>query len=98
MEECKKYKDFLDKLTPNEWLQEAEQKVDYNVIQILRIEPSKQDEEFQMYFKDPQQLLDIFKQLEENNMALIQNSQQTERVLEEYRSKRKETEEKMYYY
>jgi hypothetical protein len=48
-----------------------------------------------MYFTDPQQLLDIFKQLEENNMFLIQNSQQTERVLEDLRSKRKETEMKM---
>jgi cell shape-determining protein MreC len=27
LEECKKYKDFLDKLTPAEWLRDMEQKV-----------------------------------------------------------------------
>lgn len=48
-----------------------------------------------MYFTDPQQLLDIFKQLEENNMFLIQNCQETERVLEELKVKQKETEEKL---
>jgi hypothetical protein len=48
-----------------------------------------------MYFTEPQQLLDIFKQLEENNMFLIQNGQETERVLEELRQKRKETEASM---
>jgi hypothetical protein len=49
-----------------------------------------------MYFTKPQQLLDIFKALEENNMFLIQNSQETEKVLEELRQRRKEAEERMY--
>ena len=48
-----------------------------------------------MYFKHPEQLLEIFKQLEENNMFLIQNSQETERILEDLRVKRRETEAKM---
>ena len=33
-----------------------------------------------MYFKKPQQLLDIFAELEERNLFLIQNSQETEEV------------------
>lgn len=36
-----------------------------------------------MYFKEPQQLLDIFTSLEENNLFLIQNAQETEQTLEE---------------
>lgn len=33
-----------------------------------------------MYFTKPEQLLSIFKSLEESNMFLIQNSQETEKV------------------
>lgn len=40
-------------------------------------------DELPMYFKHPQQLLDVFSQLEEQNLFLIQNSQETEEALEE---------------
>ena len=36
-----------------------------------------------MYFTQPEQLLDIFTQLEESNLFLIQNSQETEQALEQ---------------
>ena len=36
-----------------------------------------------MYFREPEQLLDIFTTLEEQNLFLIQNSQETEQALEE---------------
>ena len=36
-----------------------------------------------MYFKQPRQLLDIFEELEEQNLFLIQNCQETERQVEE---------------
>ena len=36
-----------------------------------------------MYFRAPKQLLEIFTQLEEQNLFLIQNSQETEQALEE---------------
>jgi uncharacterized protein YpbB len=49
-----------------------------------------------LYFKSPQQLLDIFGELEENNLALIQNCQETEETLEELRSKIIETTSKMF--
>lgn len=38
-----------------------------------------------MYFTEPQQLMDIFSALEEQNLFLIQNSQETEHTLEELR-------------
>ena len=48
-----------------------------------------------MYFTKPQQLLDIFAALEERNLFLIQNSQETEEQLEELKQKLEMTKEKM---
>ncbi|KAI9206345.1 uncharacterized protein BJ171DRAFT_440430 [Polychytrium aggregatum] len=53
------------------------------------------DEEALLFFKNAQQLLDIFAELEENNLALIQNCQETEEALEELRQKIVETEIRM---
>ncbi|XP_031571792.1 cilia- and flagella-associated protein 100-like [Actinia tenebrosa] len=53
------------------------------------------DEEPELFFSDPQQLLDIFSELEEQNLSLIQNSQETEEALEELRQTIKQTQEKM---
>ncbi|XP_067400580.1 cilia- and flagella-associated protein 100 isoform X2 [Emydura macquarii macquarii] len=44
-----------------------------------------EDEEPALYFTDPQQLLHIFTELEEQNLSLIQNSQETEETLDELR-------------
>lgn len=51
--------------------------------------------EVPMYFKKPQQLLDIFAALEERNLFLIQNSQETEEQLEELKQKLEVTRAKM---
>lgn len=48
-----------------------------------------------MLFTDPQQLLDIFSELEEQNLSLIQNSQETEEALEEMKQTVKSTKAKM---
>lgn len=56
---------------------------------------SDDSDETMMYFTRPQQLLDIFAELEENNLALIQNSQETEETLEELKQKILETETRM---
>jgi len=48
-----------------------------------------------MYFTRPQQLLDIFAALEERNLFLIQNSQETEEQLEELNQKLEMTKAKM---
>lgn len=37
----------------------------------------------ELYFKDPQQLLEVFTNLEEQNLSLIQNTQEMEEALEE---------------
>lgn len=49
------------------------------------------DEDLPMYFTQPQQLLDIFTQLEESNLFLIQNCQDTEQQLEELRQQYSDT-------
>ncbi|XP_028907165.1 cilia- and flagella-associated protein 100 isoform X1 [Ornithorhynchus anatinus] len=47
------------------------------------INSESEDEILELYFTDPQQLLNIFKELEEQNLSLIQNSQETEETLDE---------------
>jgi len=47
--------------------------------------------EMDLYFKEPKQLLDVFTSLEESNLFLIQNSQDTEQALEELQQKFAET-------
>ncbi|XP_061076612.1 cilia- and flagella-associated protein 100 [Conger conger] len=46
---------------------------------------SDYEEEPAMFFTDPQQLLDLLTDLEEQNLSLIQNSRETEESLEELR-------------
>ncbi|MGH0167391.1 UNVERIFIED_CONTAM: hypothetical protein FKN15_068077 [Acipenser sinensis] len=53
------------------------------------------DEEPELYFTDPQQLLDILIELEEQNLSLIQNSQETEETLEEFKQTMATTKQKM---
>ena len=48
-------------------------------------------EDEQMYFEKPEQLLEIFAQLEERNLFLIQNVQETEEALDELNNKFHET-------
>lgn len=45
------------------------------------------EEEMPLYFREPKQLLDIFVKLEESNLFLIQNSQDTEQNLEDLSGK-----------
>ena len=45
-------------------------------------EAATEGEDMPLYFNDPHQLLDIFAALEEENLFLIQNSQETEQVCE----------------
>lgn len=54
------------------------------------------DQEMELYFQDPQQLLDIFSELEEQNLSLIQNSQETEEALEEMKHTMKMTKDRMF--
>ncbi|XP_066285367.1 cilia- and flagella-associated protein 100-like isoform X2 [Branchiostoma lanceolatum] len=58
-------------------------------------EEEDMEEEPDLFFSDPQQLLDLFQELEEQNLSLIQNSQETEEALEEMRQTFIQTEAKM---
>ncbi|KAI8511179.1 Cilia- and flagella-associated protein 100 [Branchiostoma belcheri] len=58
-------------------------------------EDEDSEEEPDLFFTDPQQLLDLFQELEEQNLSLIQNSQETEEALEEMRQTFIQTEGKM---
>ncbi|KAJ3297576.1 Coiled-coil domain-containing protein 38 [Borealophlyctis nickersoniae] len=58
-------------------------------------DPYMDDDEPLLFFKTPQQLLDIFAELEENNLALIQNCQETEETLEELKQRILETDARM---
>ncbi|XP_073501061.1 cilia- and flagella-associated protein 100 isoform X2 [Phyllobates terribilis] len=66
---------------------------DYNSSEMLVSSDSEEDPE--LYFTDPQQLLDIFSEMEERNLSLIQNSQETEEALEEIKHTITMTEKKM---
>lgn len=56
---------------------------------------SQYEEEPQLYFTDPQQLLDLLTELTEQNLSLIQNSARVEETLEELRAAIKVTQQKM---
>ena len=62
-------------------------------------ERKKEEEEWsssdEVYFTNPQQLIAIFTKLEEQNLSLIQNSQETEETLEDIKQQRKVTEQRM---
>ncbi|XP_068939952.1 cilia- and flagella-associated protein 100 [Petaurus breviceps papuanus] len=60
-----------------------------------RTDETDSDDELDLYFTEPQQLLDIFSQLEEQNLSLIQNSQETEEALEEINNSMRNTRNKM---
>lgn len=53
------------------------------------------EEDEAMYFDKPEQLLEIFAQLEERNLFLIQNVQETEEALDELNQKFEETKRSM---
>ncbi|GMH59865.1 hypothetical protein TrRE_jg13412 [Triparma retinervis] len=156
LEDCLKYKAFLDKLTPPEFFEtqnnmkkerqasrrqkridaklaeyetlkkrlyqeavarhEAEEKAggekkrrrrrkgdDQSQIQVKYPDPpnvedeawTSSGEEMPMYFEEPQQLLNFFIALEEQNLFLIQNSQETEQALEDLKTSYRETKSKM---
>ena len=52
-------------------------------------------QEPELYFTDPVQLLNIFQELEEQNLSLITNSQETEEAMEELKQTTRLTKEKM---
>ncbi|KAG7326485.1 hypothetical protein KOW79_009886 [Hemibagrus wyckioides] len=52
---------------------------------------SEDEEDPELYFTEPKQLLDLLSELEEQNLSLIQNSQETEESLEKFKQTMKQT-------
>ncbi|BBM97952.1 cilia- and flagella-associated protein 100 [Marchantia polymorpha subsp. ruderalis] len=128
LDDCKKYKDFLIKLTPKEWFEEqakikqqAQELEALKARQLLKsagdssttsdrskyhgdhdaVSSSPVDDiddevevEETMYFQQPHQLLEIFSDLEVENLALMQQSQDVEGALENLKTKLRETQGK----
>jgi hypothetical protein len=134
LRDFKRYRAFLDKLTPPEWFvahprktktgdksksdrkhrkaSKVAESTSFDELAEGEKQPAAVDEdsdfdsdeddenfdqihEEEMYFKHPQQLMNIFADLEENNLSLIQSCQETEETLEELKKNIEETESKM---
>ncbi|XP_072576232.1 cilia- and flagella-associated protein 100 isoform X3 [Vulpes vulpes] len=54
-----------------------------NSISTVYEDPDSEGEELELYFTEPQQLLDVFMKLEEQNLSLIQNTQEMEEALDD---------------
>ncbi|XP_060095650.1 cilia- and flagella-associated protein 100 [Heteronotia binoei] len=61
----------------------------------VSLSDEEDDEQPEIYFTDPHQLLHLFTELEEQNLSLIQNSQETEETLDELRHTLTTTRNKM---
>ncbi|XP_040484053.1 cilia- and flagella-associated protein 100 [Ursus maritimus] len=58
-------------------------------------DPDSDGEELELYFTEPQQLLDVFTKLEEQNLSLIQNTREMEEALEDLNFTLKNTQIRM---
>ncbi|XP_039074447.1 cilia- and flagella-associated protein 100 [Hyaena hyaena] len=58
-------------------------------------DPDSDEEELELYFTEPQQLLDLFTELEEQNLSLIQNTQEMEEALEDLSNSLRSTQVRM---
>jgi hypothetical protein len=98
LSECIKIRDFLEKLTPTDWLQQkAEEKRQRQHVRrqawmetrrtsqpgAREVEASSSGEEMPMYFTHPAQLSEIFIGLEQDNLLRMECCQETEGILEE---------------
>jgi hypothetical protein len=76
LDECMKYKEFLDSITPKEFAERrivgASETPEEIVEEPEEAEEDAEDEE-EKYFQDPNQIMDIFENLIEENLIFIQN-------------------------
>jgi hypothetical protein len=98
--ELRECRDFLHKLAPQEWRDQVKMDAEKQRLEQAEDPEAEAAEddgeesvaECRLYFTAPSQLLQLFSELEEQNLSLIQNSQETEELLEDLRHTRKETE------
>eukprot|EP00761_Pharyngomonas_kirbyi_P006867 gb/GECH01006876.1/.p1 GENE.gb/GECH01006876.1/~~gb/GECH01006876.1/.p1 ORF type:complete len:491 (+),score=158.82 gb/GECH01006876.1/:1-1473(+) len=86
--ECMEYKKFLDSLAPDEWKEKIKKKKEekkntkHEDQEFSEETENLLGEDFEMYFQDPKQLLDVFSELESRNLTLIQRCQDYEEKLD----------------
>lgn len=90
---CKGFKKFLDGLTPRDWI--IQQRKALGVAEPNGNLDGMLEDGLAMYFTDPRQLLEQFESLEENNLFLIQQSQETEEALEKVKQQFQQTKLKL---
>ena len=87
------YGKFLATISPEDWRKEQEAAAQRNrtrvppsIQAVLRLEEGESLEgDNYLYFKEPQELLDLFAKLEAENLSLIQQCQQAEARLDKIR-------------
>ena len=89
LKELLEYRLFLSRLTPKD--KKPKPKLEEDKLE----EDNEEEKDPLEYFKTPDQLLDIFTVLEENNLALIQACQESEETLEDLKAKIAATDTKM---
>ena len=105
MELCT-YKNFLDDLTTDEVKEQwraSEEEAQPDVSQKQEAVGEEEEEEgsgsreekVELYFTHPSQLMTVFTELEEQNLSLIQNSQETQVTLEDLKQNRQAVEKSM---
>eukprot|EP00466_Bigelowiella_natans_P007725 jgi/Bigna1/131742/aug1.15_g6450 len=82
----KTYKKFLDSLTPGDVVEQNAKKRQEEVVKILAEEPHVQDDDIEieevMYYEKVSQMMEQFKQQEEENLFTISRLQEAEHKLE----------------
>ncbi|KAF3693589.1 Cilia- and flagella-associated protein 100 [Channa argus] len=97
--DCKRYKELLFKLSPPEW-QEAQRAKAMKAKVPSNREPQdehnrEESDEPELYFTDPQQLLDLLTDLTEQNLSAIQNSTRVEETVDELQESMETTRKKI---
>lgn len=108
LSELRTFKNFLDGLAPQEWRDQQEALEKEAKMSRRAVGMGEEGEEpqegadkegekgkAQLYFTNPGELVSIFMELEEQNLSLIQNSQETEITLEEMKQNKHMVEQKM---
>lgn len=109
LSELRTFRNFLDSLAPQEWQDQQDSKQeektdDHSTASVMSAENREEEEDRgrkaealseELYFTDPAQLTTIFTELEEQNLSLIQNSQETEITLEEMKQNKQMVEQRM---
>lgn len=107
LSELQTYKNFLDSIAPQEWRErkDSPQKVasgnegsGASVIERANegeVEEQGGNKKEELYFASPSELATIFTELEEQNLSLIQNSQETEMTLEEMKQNMQMVQQRM---